>query len=133
MAEIVVGIDGSEGAAHALRWAMEEAGYRGWSVVAAMTWGYLDQHHVDGSTEFVAGYTEADAAAALEAFVTTALEGGTDAAGADQVERRLLNDLPAQGLLAASNGAELLVLGPLDSADPENAARLAAVGEHLAR
>jgi nucleotide-binding universal stress UspA family protein len=109
--EIVVGMDGSEGAAHALRWAVEEAGYRGWSVVAAMTWGYLDQHHLDGSTEFVAGYTEADADAALETFVTTALEGRTGAPGPEQVERRLLNDLPAQGLLDASREAELLVLG----------------------
>lgn len=107
MGQIVVGIDGSECSADALRWAVAERGHRGWPVVATMTWGYLDQHHPDGGTDFEAGYTEADAATALDSFVTQAL--GDEAA--EGIERRLVNDLPARGLIDASRDAGLLVLG----------------------
>lgn len=106
MGEIVVGVDGSDGAAHALRWAAAEAAARGSRLVALMTWGYLDQRHPDG-TEFEAGYDESDAARALEVFVSAAL-GDSPAV---VVDRRLRNDLATPALLDAGRHAELLVLG----------------------
>jgi hypothetical protein len=35
---IVVGVDGSDGAASALRWALDEGARRGWAVTALMAW-----------------------------------------------------------------------------------------------
>ena len=105
MSESVVGVDGSPGAAHALRWAVAESAVRGADVVALMTWGYLDQRHPDG-TEFEPGYDESDAARALEVFVSSAI-GQSPV----PVERRLRNDLVTPALLEAGRDAELLVLG----------------------
>ncbi len=107
MGQIVVGVDGSDGAARALRWAVQESVYRDLPVVGAMTWGYLDQHHVGGSTEFEPGYTEAAAAETLDSYIVGAV--GDDAAAS--VERLVINDLTARGLLDATKDADLLVLG----------------------
>lgn len=105
MGEIVVGVDGSAGAAHALQWAVAESAVRGADVVALMTWGYLDQRRRDGA-EFEPGYDESDAARVLDVFVS-------DAIGESPVivERRLRNDMPIPALLEAGRDAELLVLG----------------------
>lgn len=42
---IVVGVDESEGAAVALRWAIGEGCLHRAEVMAVMAWGFLDQHH----------------------------------------------------------------------------------------
>jgi nucleotide-binding universal stress UspA family protein len=107
MERIVVGMDGSARAANALRWAVEEGSVRQLPVVAVLCWSMLDQHHVDDSVEFDPDYSEQDAVAALDAFVTSAV--GSDAAGA--VEREVVCERRGAGLLAAAAGAALLVLG----------------------
>lgn len=107
MGQIVVGVDGSDGGTHALCLALRESDLRGWPVTAVMTWGYVDQHHADHSTRFDAGYSEADAVAALDAYVLQAV--GVEAAY--RVERRVVIDLAARGLLEAAKGADLLVIG----------------------
>lgn len=107
MSEIVVGVDESEGAAEALRWAAREADLHGWALTAVMAWGFLDQHHPSGAEPFDPGYGEKDAAGALDTIVVAAL--GADRA--DGVERRVVCDLPAAALLDASRGASLLVVG----------------------
>lgn len=107
MGQIVVGVDESAGAAAALRWAVREAGVRGWSLTAVLAWGYLDQHHAVAGQPFDPEYREADAVAALDAIVTSTV--GTDAAAT--VERKAVNDLAARGLLDAAAGADLVVVG----------------------
>jgi nucleotide-binding universal stress UspA family protein len=107
MAEIVVGVDGSPGAAEALRWAVREGRVRSWPVTAVMAWGYLDQHHVDPTAPFDPAYDQAHADAALEAYVTAAL-GPDDAAG---VGRRPVAGLSSAALIEAAADASLLVVG----------------------
>ena len=100
--DIVVGIDGSDNAARALAWALDEAELRGCRVRAVLTWSYL------GEADSILGVrtTEADAAAALDRAVA-------DAAGdrAGLVDAVAVNDLPAPGLLDQAKDAALMVVG----------------------
>lgn len=107
MAEVVVGVDESDGAAEAARWAAREAELRGWSLTAVMAWGFLDQHQTAPGAAFDPQYGEDDAAAALDAILGRAL-GDAKAA---EVRRRVVCDLPARALLEAAAGSELLVVG----------------------
>lgn len=114
MANIVVGTDGSAGAAEALRFAVQEAAYRRaadpgdtTSVTALMAWGYLDQHHADGSREFDPSYDESKALEAAQAAVDGAGIGDTDV----PVTAAVANQLPPTALVAASEDADLLVVG----------------------
>lgn len=59
--DIVVGVDGTEDAAEALRWAVEEGRTTGRPVTAVLVWGALDQHQPDGSRRFVVDYGQANA------------------------------------------------------------------------
>ena len=108
MERIVVGMDGSTKAAEALRWAVEEGTVRLLPVTAVMAWSLLDQHHVDDSIEFDAGYSETDAVAALAHYVEEAV-GST---AASTVWKEVVCERPAAGLLATAADAALLVLGP---------------------
>jgi nucleotide-binding universal stress UspA family protein len=106
MGSIVVGVDESENAALALRWAVREGKLRGWSVTAALCWDFMHQHHAERGVPFDPDYWRADAREAIEKIVHRAV-------GEDQsVECRLVLDLPARGLLEVSADADLLVLGP---------------------
>ena len=93
MKGLVIGVDGSDGASVALRWAVAEAELRGWPVTALLVWGFLDQHHVDPEAPFDSNYTSRDAVAALDAYVEDAV-GAERAAG---VHRVAACDLPASG------------------------------------
>jgi nucleotide-binding universal stress UspA family protein len=104
---VVVGVDGSDDAAEALRWAATEARLHGWPLTAVMAWDYLNQHHTSPSGEFDVRYDESDAIATLDSFVERVLP----AAEAAQVARRPMLDLPAPALLEAAQDAELLVVG----------------------
>lgn len=103
---VIVGVDGSGGAAAALRWAWSEAQLRQLQITAVMAWGYLDQHHADGTRDFDPSYGEEEADAALHAAVENAL--GPDAA---TIEHRVVCDVPARALLEAGADAELVVVG----------------------
>lgn len=107
MDKIVVGIDGSDSANAALRWAVDEAKLHQWSITAVLAWGYLQQHHPDPNAAFDPEYTERDAAAALDAYIDGAVG---PVRGAD-IDRRVVCDLSAPALLDASAEASLLVLG----------------------
>ncbi|HEX6567920.1 MAG TPA: universal stress protein [Acidimicrobiales bacterium] len=107
MTEIVVGVDGSESSAAALRWAAHEAELHGSELVAVLAWDLFNQHHPDGSRRFLPEYDDAHADAALLAYAEAAL-GAEPAA---RVIRRPVCDVPAQGLIEAAKGADLLVLG----------------------
>jgi nucleotide-binding universal stress UspA family protein len=107
MGTIVVGVDGSANGAAAMRWAVAEAALRQDRVVALFAWGYIPPGHAGHDRTFDAEYGPADADAALVAAIDAAV--GPDSAGA--IERRVIGDLAPKALLAASTGAELLVVG----------------------
>ncbi len=106
MKDIVVGVDGSPGAAAALRWAVREGALHRARVTAAMAWGVFDQHHVVGD-EFDPSYCEADALEALDAAIGAAMEPSV----ADTVQATVVCDHPARGLLERAAVADLLVVG----------------------
>jgi nucleotide-binding universal stress UspA family protein len=106
-ASIVVGVDGSEHATHALRWAAREAELHGAELTAVLAWDLFNQLHPGGDRTFDPAYDEAAADRALLAVIET----GLGAEGAPSVRRRPVCDLPAAGLLSAAEGADLLVLG----------------------
>jgi nucleotide-binding universal stress UspA family protein len=106
MGTIVVGVDESADAAAALRWAIDEGRLHGATVRATMCWGYLDQHHVADSG-FDPDYGEDAARAALETLVAQA----TGLPNSTGIDLKVVNDLPARGLLEDSSAADLLVLG----------------------
>jgi nucleotide-binding universal stress UspA family protein len=99
---IVVGIDGSEGARRALRWAAYEARVRDATLRVVHAWSYLDQP--DG---FDPKYCEADAKRVLDTALAE-IESELDGL---EVEPLTVLALPARGLLAAADDADLLVVG----------------------
>jgi nucleotide-binding universal stress UspA family protein len=107
MTGIVVGIDGSPGAAVALRWAVQEGKTRDLPVTAVLAWGLLTQHQAVIGPDFDPHYDPDHALAALRTYVHEAIE----AEDFDKVELRVVNDLAAPGLLAAASDADLLVVG----------------------
>lgn len=107
MSTIVVGVDGSESAAVALRWAVAEGSLRGWEVTALLSWTAFDQHHPDRSERHEPDYDDVAALAALDTYVVDAV-GAEAAAG---VGRRVECDHPTYGLIDASATADLLVVG----------------------
>ena len=107
MAEIVVGVDGSEHGAVALRWAAREAEVRGSTLVAVLVWDLFNQHHADGTRRFDPDYDERHADEALARIVDDAVGPERGAS----VARRPICELPAPGLLAAAERADLLVVG----------------------
>jgi len=104
--EIVVGVDGSEHAADAARWAFDEARRRDLNLVALLAWSLLDQVPLPGGRDFDPNYRADEAHRALDAALADALPEGSRG-----VTRRVVNDLAADALVAASETADLLVVG----------------------
>lgn len=102
MEHIVVGIDGSEDAKTALRWAVAEARAHSARLEVVLAWSYLDQPTV----EFNPDYGEPVARAALDLMVEQV--GPVDDI---EIVRTCVNDLPARALISAAEGADLLVVG----------------------
>lgn len=103
---IVVGVDESDGAASALRWAAREADLHEANVTAVMAWELLHQPHPVVGEHFDPGYGDDDALDALRAFVAAAVPDK-----AATVETEVVCDLPARALLDAAASADLLVVG----------------------
>lgn len=105
-ARIVVGIDGSDNAKQALRWAAKQAGYTGASldVVAAweypVTYGWVAVPNEDWD---LAGYAKK----AADEAVADVFGGDVPAS----VSTRVIQGHAAEVLVEASKGAELLVVG----------------------
>ena len=104
---IVVGVDESDGAAEALRWAVREAEVRDAVLTAVLVWGWLDQHQLDPGRPFDPEFHETDALARLEAMVATALPAGVP----DGIRLEVIVDRAGPGLVRAAADAELLVVG----------------------
>jgi len=113
MSVIVVGVDHSDGANAALRFALEEAKLRQAKLRAVHAWqfsGHLGAPGLEGSypgfggeLEVMRGAAEAELDAALREFAA-----GTPGV---EVERRIVEGSPAGVLVEESRGADLLVVG----------------------
>lgn len=103
---IVVGVDGSEGSKHALRWAAKQAGYTGATLEVVAAWDYPATYGwvpVPPEDYALADFAEKSLNDAInEVF-------GTDVP--ESLQRRVAEGHPAQVLVDASRGAELLVVG----------------------
>jgi nucleotide-binding universal stress UspA family protein len=102
---VVVGVDESDYARAALRWAFDHGASTSQPVTAVMAWGYIDQHHLERGVPFDPHYSADTASNALDDLVARAL-GSPDA-----VVRRAVCDLPARALIEASATASLVVVG----------------------
>jgi nucleotide-binding universal stress UspA family protein len=112
MGVIVVGVDHSDGAKEALRFALQEARLRGATlrVVHAWQFGYIGALGIEGSFPAVGGDLEELRRAAAIALDATLVELVADTAGVD-VERRVDQGAAAAVLVEESRDADLLVVG----------------------
>lgn len=103
---IVVGVDGSEGALGALRWAAAEAERWEASVVAVQAWEF---------TPLIVATEAPIDLAELRRETAQLLDEHVRATFGDReatVERRVVEELPARAILdAADEGADLIVMG----------------------
>jgi nucleotide-binding universal stress UspA family protein len=111
MPGIVVGVDGSEQAQHALEWAMNEAAIRNAPLivltvhqVAISHWGLAELHYPE---DMPAREKALEAAQQAVDKVAAQLSG----AKPSSVEVRAVNGIPAEVLIAESRTADLLVVG----------------------
>lgn len=103
---IVVGIDGSEGSKHALEWAARQAGYTGATLEVIIAWDYPATYGwvpVPPEDYALGEYAEK----ALNETIDAVLGTGTSV----KIDRRVVQGHPAEVLVSASEGAELLVVG----------------------
>ena len=124
MAKIVVGLDGSEQATTALRWAVEEAQVHRADLEAVLAWSPLDQHHVDRSDRFHDEYGEAEARAALDAWLAEDLDA--------PIAQTTVQDVPVRALLDTGATADLIVVGSRGVGGFEGLL-LGSVGERVAQ
>jgi nucleotide-binding universal stress UspA family protein len=108
MTRIVVGIDGSESALAALRWAIGEARLRGATIDAIDAWNY-PYVVVPGAT--VPLHPRADQAVDVEEELETALAAVSGEADGVTINPVVTEGVPAAVLCEAAEGAELLVIG----------------------
>jgi nucleotide-binding universal stress UspA family protein len=109
---IVVGVDSSEGAKAALRFAIDEATLRRATlrVVHAWRFGYIGVSGIQGSAP-VAGADLSDLRRRAEIALDAVLYEVAPAANGVVVERRVVEGAPATVLVDESRHADLLVVG----------------------
>ena len=105
MTAVIVGVDESETAALALRWAADYGRRRDLDVTALMAWDLIGQHHLNPDEPFDPHYSADTAAQVLRQIVERAL--GLDS----PVAREAVFGLPAAALDDAAAAAELVVVG----------------------
>lgn len=104
MGRIVVGVDGSVHAVRALAFAAAEAKLRGSTLHVIHSWTFPPP--APGSD----GLPHVDLQGAAELVLEEAIATLGDEPGVE-IQREIANELPAQALIRASEGAELLVVG----------------------
>ena len=109
---IVVGVDHSEGAKEALRFALEEAHLRQVPLRAVHAWqfGHIGTAGIEGSIP-VLGAELSEHRSAAEAALDATIRAAIPDPGGVEVERRVLEGPPAAVLVEESRGADLLVVG----------------------
>ncbi|HSP36917.1 MAG TPA: universal stress protein [Frankiaceae bacterium] len=110
---IVVGVDGSDGSAAALQWAVDEAHARGCPVVALLAYGFYGrpqkvQERTDGWDEKALGQAATDVLHETVSAVT----GGPRGGAADPVTTMVAELEPVEALLEVATGDDdVLVVG----------------------
>ena len=107
---VVVGVDGSEPAKRALRWAIEEAKLRGARLTVVTAWhvaGYA--HGAPGFAPILSQPIDKSVREAAETIASEAAEEGRAAGIETDVSVR--NAQAADALIESAEGADLLVVG----------------------
>jgi nucleotide-binding universal stress UspA family protein len=112
MGVIVVGVDHSEGAKAALRFALAEATLRRATLRAVHAWqfGYIGAPGMEGAYPVIGADLSEVHNAAEAALEATIAEVASDA-GNVEIERRVVEGAPGAVLVEESRDAELLVVG----------------------
>ncbi len=112
MAVIAVGVDHSEGAKAALRFAFEEAKLRQATlrVVHAWQYGYIGATGFEGAVPAVGGDIN-ELRNAAETDLEQTLRESVPETDTVEIERRVVEGRPAAVLVDESQGADLLVVG----------------------
>ncbi len=111
MDTVVVGVDGSEAATRALRWAAEDARRRGALLRVVLAWEYPPRA-VGGAGWIVPDEAMlADQAAVMERRLDDVLAAAAPLLEGLELERRVVHGAPVPALLEAAAHADLLVLG----------------------
>ena len=103
---IVVGVDGSVPSKAALGWAIRQAAFTGAVVEVVIAWHHPGNYGYPVTVPDDADYSELAAKVAGDAIAEVA-----GPAGSAEIRPKVVEGNPAAALLAASAGAELLVLG----------------------
>lgn len=113
MGVIVVGVDNSEGARAALRFALEEAKLRGSSLRVVHAWQFvpIGAAGMEAGGQPMFGGELADLRQSAEAAVAATLHAAIPDPGGVDVEPRVIEGTAAAALVEESRGAELLVVG----------------------
>jgi nucleotide-binding universal stress UspA family protein len=133
---IVVGVDGSEAAREALRWAAEEARLRGASLTVVHAWSFIppqplgDPGMLAMPSGDLAGQLSAESDAA-RAALDDVVSGTLDADPGIEVERKLVEGDAGGALVAESASADLVVVGSHGRSGLK-AALLGSVSRHVA-
>jgi nucleotide-binding universal stress UspA family protein len=107
---VVVGVDGSPASEAAIGFAFEEAAFRGGELVAVLAWtDAVFPVGPDGIQYPMIDWTPL--AEQAEELLGERLAGWTEKYPEVVVRRRIERDRPAQALIDAANGAQLLVVG----------------------
>ena len=111
MGDIVVGVDGSEGAARALDWASDLAQLKNDRLVVVTAWHVpAAAYGAPGFAPMVSPSLEQQAREAAEAVAADAV-ARAEKAGVDEVESHVEEGNAAEILVRASQGADLVVVG----------------------
>jgi len=108
VSRIVVGVDGSEASVDALCWALHEARLRAARVVAVYVWLYPSLGLGLGGTPRP-GYDELRRSA--EELLDESVDAVAEAPEGVEIERVVVEGAAPEQLMAAADGAEMLVLG----------------------
>ncbi len=106
MERVIVGVDGSDGSRHALRWAAAEANQ--WSVPLVAVWAW-EFSPLIVATEAPTDIEELSKAVAQRLHTTLVDELGEE--GADRVDPMVVEDAPVRALLDTATPADLIVVG----------------------
>jgi nucleotide-binding universal stress UspA family protein len=113
MGVIVVGVDNSDGARAALRFALDEAKLRDARLRAVHAWQLtsLGAPAIEAANQPMFGARFADAQRRVEASLEGALHDAIPDPGGVEIERRLVEGTAAAALVEESREADLLVVG----------------------
>lgn len=107
---VLVGVDGSQSAATALKWAAHYARMTGGSIRAVLAWHYPSAAGVP-PIGLVPAEVEADVERTREEMIDEAITGALGPEPPVKIERKAVYGHPAQVLIDESADAELLVVG----------------------